>query len=614
MEIKEITVNKEKELDLLFLLRTVLKHWRQMIIAAVICVVLFDAFHAVKYYNDWKRGTEAAAALEAQQEEARLLAEENQRKAREAEEEAAAKREEIRQESIEKAGREAKKEANKEAEKIVDSAEREAKEAFADYTSAKQKKEEILDYQSHLLLMRFDTANVSESRSVYYFNGNKGLTGIIEVLKSELLDEETLNKISKISGLSEDYASDIGNYIEIRTNNDEESTSFGIYLPERIFLVKIDEADQYEALKNYTGECVMTVTVDAPDQKSCEGITSVLTERIESDLDILRGIFGDFTSEKISEVYSTVNRTDYYEQQRAEIEKALKVDREIQEIERRVASDPAMEEFFKAMLDGSAADRKAILTRVEGEIYAEKLYEIEAAYPSEEAALESPLAEEVREPVEYPVFSRRELAFNSETLLLGVLAGVLLVCGFFAFRYLRDPHINSIAELTRYCGLTIVSVIGAGLYGNGSVPKKGLDYLIDRIGREKGDGLTLEEKRQILAADLIAQHRKAGLSSLHLILPESDIPQEGGKEVLSGTLAAEDFSKALIKELTDAQVTVTKGGSSSRSAESLKMLTEAEGLLFIEILQGSRHEDLIGDLLAGKRYSKKILGAVVFEV
>ncbi|MCI8550443.1 MAG: hypothetical protein HFI68_07640 [Lachnospiraceae bacterium] len=319
-------------------------------------------------------------------------------------------------------------------------------------------------------------------------------------------------------------------------------------------LVTVEEAEN----QKWWSADILTVRINGLDEEDCRKISDTVKEIIETETASLKKIYGDFDITLIHE--------QYFES----------ADQELLKEQQRQAAD------YSSLVSG-------VNTSIKNMTVPQKNY-----YDAllEEKGLGGDIQEEeVTEEI-------RASLFNKKYILFGAVAGVFLICCYFACRYLFSPSLRIAEDLEGYFHVPNFGILSV------EKPKKRILNFVDQWIRAafggKSGQFTEAEHIRMICAGIRIKAKKSDITSIYLTGVCNDEVCEEIKQQLCDKLKADienvRFGKSVIYD-----------------AESLEDMVSAEGIVLVERIDGSRYDELKKELDICRQSHIKVLGSVVLN-
>lgn len=425
------------------------------------------------------------------------------------------------------------------------------KEAVENYIIYEGVYEKYKEYNENSVKMQINANSVSTKRLIYQISGNQEVKNISDTYIGILPNSEICEKITQEIGWDKEIA-----YVEeliSATNSHMNVISIGEQNISNV--VENNETTDEAAL--------LTVNLISIDEESCNMMGNVVNEEVTSIATKLRGIYGDFEIELVSDEYcEEANRELLAEQQTciSEMNNANAIMNNV-----KTTLSEQQQNYFSALLE-------------------EKENEIADNF---DANIETVKTEDVK--IQF---------FNIKYIIAGAILGLFLSCCYTMFKFILDKRLitRCFVEQNLKCNYW-------GLFFESEERKKigqHIDRWINSIFMRSGEKLLPEEKLEMLCTSIKASMIKNNIEKIYIT---SSIDSN---EVRS-------FLKKMEDCMNDGQIIFEIGKSILRDADSLQAFTQSQGVIFVEQMGKSYMQDIYQEIDCCTKYQVFNLGVVTIE-
>lgn len=363
--------------------------------------------------------------------------------------------------------------------------------------------------------------------------------------------------------------------IEARDTTSDIITSFSSKVTNTTVCEQIVEELQWDIDSAYVQELItasqfaddiLTISVMGQDQDVCEKMMAIIQQVVESETAGLKALYGDFDIAVLHKQYYEGASSMLLTAQQTQVSGLNNIKTAMNNVVSNMTED--QKAYYAALLDKETA----------GEAADEGEQEDEA-----EAA---------------PSATPQANVISLKYILLGAFVGVFLACCWIAFRYLIAGALRVKDDLEE--------VFGTPLLGSLTVSDVGNRFLgqIDRFivalfagGRPK---FSEEERIEMICAGIRIAAQKADMQSVYVTSACHDEKSEQIRELLCDKLQGE------VK-------TIGQGKSVVYDPESLERMVSSDGVVLVEMVDGSLYADMLKELELCKMYKIPVIGSVVLE-
>lgn len=426
---------------------------------------------------------------------------------------------------------------------------KETEKTYSVYLSYMDSYERMTDYYQNSIKMQLDSSKVDLIRIIYNIS-NKNVAAFSEDLNAALTSEEMCKKIKDKLGWDDDES----------------------YIGELISVQNLSEKD--DKIESSNSKAVV-VNILSKDKESCEMIADILEEYINENKAQLEKDFG--ACKKISRVYcKTVNQILATSQQQivTTMKEVMAASYNLQYL-----LDEQQKIYYSALLENG----KGLTENSEEISSSEDTTVVENEDTSNLDAQDN--------SVNIPIV-------NLKYMILGLMAGLFLSCGYLVFKYSIDMKIYSKEDFNCYFQIPVLGVLSMG------EEKKKFAQIIDqyiiKIFEGKKDNVSYNEKIQMLCEGIKVDVRKNKIRKLYI----------------SGTVEGKEIDEVkshLKSMLTESDVTIICGESVDKSIESFKNLIDSEGVIFVEKTRKSMINEIEHEINVCQKYEIPIMGSILLQ-
>ncbi len=399
----------------------------------------------------------------------------------------------------------------------------------------RQYQEDLL-YCQNAVKMQLDANSVPTYTMHYAITGadvdNQVIDHIASTMEEWVVNEETCEEIRETLGwdVALSYIEDL---IEIKT---EEDTDESVTI-----VVDSDTGDH------------VTVQIQSPTKDECQSMAEIVKNHISQETTNLQDRYGSFELDLLTETY------------------AEKVDYDLRSFQ---------EGRYTALnnLRGSISGLPSSMTDDQKDYYYD-LIAYHAALESEKEALageedaEEEIAEEDAAAIAKPGIIRWRF------IILGLLLGLILACGYILLRYLLASHLR----------------VKEDMEDTYHVPMLGYFPV-----SEKRQRFTKEERIEMICAGIRVAAQKDDMKSIYLTGTAGDGESEQIIEQIQASLA-------------DSDVQISSGRDVACDPASLEQMTASDGVVFVERVDRSPYADIQKEVELCQTYNIPVIGSVVIE-
>ena len=301
---------------------------------------------------------------------------------------------------------------------------------------------------------------------------------------------------------------------------------------------------------------VMLVQVIAPDKTMCKTIADILEKEIEIKSNDLKNDMGDFNITYIGRDYSENADTNLLIQQQEYLQKLRQTKESMDDIKENLTDDQkdGLDELLK------------------------------------QQDINSGNITEIQEPVSVDYV-------NIKYILLGLFMGLVLSCCWYFMLYYLDRRLLTTDELEKYCKLHILDTFT--LDSRGSKKKCIIDCLINKMFHVEED-TDKEKKMKMIGTNIQILARKKNMNNIH-IMGVASSPE------------AENMRQDIMFQIHEEGCIISVGGSVITDSESLKRLSDSDGVILVERVRDSILKNIEKEIEICKNQGTPILGVVVIQ-
>lgn len=319
------------------------------------------------------------------------------------------------------------------------------------------------------------------------------------------------------------------------------------------------------------GNSILTIRVTARNEAECTKMIEVMETVVDEVTPEIQKLYNNFDIKKLESSYFVDNDNDLFSEQQSMRDTQNSLKNTLLTIGTDYTG--AQKEYYTSLLEKKKKENNITAKTV--------------GISSDEDA------EEVEEKEEGPV-SPIQLKY----ILIGMVAGVFLVCCFAGVTYICTSALRTTQDLTDAFQLMLIGQVSSDEQKKKRI-FSGIDKWLDDIFASKGPKFTREEQLRMINSGIRVACDKAQMKTLFVTGSSND-----------------EESQKLVSELVKAKyadVKVAKGNSIVYDAESLEQMAKADGVVFVERVGQSLYKDIERELELCKKYGVAVVGSIVVK-
>lgn len=304
------------------------------------------------------------------------------------------------------------------------------------------------------------------------------------------------------------------------------------------------------------GKNYLAIDIIAPNRKDCETIAEIVKKDIDSNLDDIREMIGEFDIKLVSEKYYT------------------KVDRDLM-------SDQCDVKETMNNLKISMRNLPYGLNENQKVYYYALLDNSETITLNEE--------DEEKEELITPVITIPDVQFiNLKYIILGIAFGVMVPCGYIALKYLLSGKVKVPEELETAFGVTVL----------GNVTDQTAKY--PEMFKKYYHHLSVDEQLKLIVSGIQVVAEKENLKKIFITTSAM-------------TERTKDICETISKAVGEIGIVCSVDRSVLYDPQAVKTMADADGVVFVEQIDISRYEEIAKEKEISTQAHTKIVGFVVVE-
>lgn len=404
-------------------------------------------------------------------------------------------------------------------------------------------------YESNSLRMQLDPNAVPTKELIYRISGNAELVNVRNAYAEIIPNDAICKKILQETNWDVEAA-----YVkELITVTNPHMDSIVVEGNE----IQLDNA-------NSTSEMI-SISIIADSEESCDTISDIVEQELNTITAKLQEQFGDFTLQKISDNYGEKTNGDLLDDKEAYAVKMNNISTVMRNLEDSLSD--AQQEYFFALLDES-------LTELNDE-NAESVVE-------EEPEVNAPQMQYI----------------NVKYIIVGAAGGMFLFLLYMLCRFLLNKHFISKYYITDDLNCPVLGVF------SGKNKKKKFGNVIDRwiikIFNKENDTFSEDKRLEMLCAGIKVMAQKGKIQKIYVT---SSVDSKEVNELIH----------KLKEALPNNEVFFEIGNSILYDAESLEKFVLTDGVIFIEQIGKSLIDEMYQETECCDKYGINNLGFVVVD-
>ena len=190
-------------------------------------------------------------------------------------------------------------------------------------------------------------------------------------------------------------------------------------------------------------------------------------------------------------------------------------------------------------------------------------------------------------------------AFHLKYMILGMMAGIFLVCVWIACKVIFASKLQTAEEIHSRYGLRLLGVFET----SGNQKKRflsGIDNLLFRLKNRRKKNLPVERQLEVISANIALSCRQSEIDSIYMTGSEYEKADKGLLDKLK-------------KEVAKQNIKVLDGGNIMYDAVSVKSAMEIGNIVLVELKGISAYNEIDREIDLFKQYHANILGVIVMS-
>ncbi len=190
-------------------------------------------------------------------------------------------------------------------------------------------------------------------------------------------------------------------------------------------------------------------------------------------------------------------------------------------------------------------------------------------------------------------------AFHLKYMILGMMAGIFLVCVWIACKVIFASKLQTAEEIHSRYGLRLLGVFET----SGNQKKRflsGIDNLLFRLKNRRKKNLPVERQLEVISANIALSCRQSEIDSIYMTGSEYEKADKGLLDKLK-------------KEVAKQNIKVLDGGNIMYDAVSVKSAMEIGNIVLVELKGISAYNEIDREIDLFKQYHADILGVIVMS-
>lgn len=416
--------------------------------------------------------------------------------------------------------------------------------AVLSYKAYQQEYVDGLKYYQESMKMKLDPSCVPTLRLQYIIDNH------YEVTYPVINKKDTTQDI--ISVLAEKVKSEsVSNAVAEALDNKVSSA----YVQELI-TTSVDDSNQ----TSVSGNDAFIINIVAEDREECEKIAEIVKNTINENMSTVREVCGEFDIKLTSEQTFETSNKDLMAAQQSAVISLNSLKSSINNLPNGMTDD--QKAYYYALLDNSGF--MSLSTTDENDANAENRLKVPEVIVPE---------------IQY---------VNMKYILVGLVLGVLFVCGWIALKYMLSAKLRTVEDITETFGLNVLGVITE----NGR--------RIPKTFRKPYHNISSEKQLQIIASRIRTVAEKEKMTRIFV----------------TGS-AMTDYLKAvsdkMCEKLETNNVVCSVGDSVLYDPLAVENMTNADGVVFVEQIDVSRYDGIAEENQISTQMHMQVMGVIVVE-
>lgn len=193
--------------------------------------------------------------------------------------------------------------------------------------------------------------------------------------------------------------------------------------------------------------------------------------------------------------------------------------------------------------------------------------------------------------------AEKAVQISVKHLIMGVIIGIILACGFIFISYLFAPALRSEEEIKTLYGIKIL-----GMVDDSALQKKklfgGIDRFILKLQNKRKKNLSLEQEMQMICTNVFLDCQKKGVQEVFLTSSTGEcIPEDVWNKIKAGC--------------EEKGIRVTSGNAIRYDAKALEQSAQIGNAVFIEKKRVSLYDELYSEIALCKEHDIYVMGMIV---
>lgn len=416
--------------------------------------------------------------------------------------------------------------------------------AVLSYKAYQQEYVDCLKYYQESMKMKLDPSCVPTLRLQYIIDNH------YEVTYPVIDKKDTTQDI--ISVLAEKVKSEsVSNAVAEALDNKVSAA----YVQELI-TTSVDDSNQ----TSVSGNDAFIINIVAEDREKCEKIAEIVKNTIDENLSAVREICGGFDIKLASEQTFEISNKDLMSAQQSAVTSLNSLKSSINNLPYGMTDD--QKTYYYALLDNDET--------VNLDTYGED-------------------DENTEDKLEVPEIVVPQIQYvNIKYLLLGLILGAIVACGWVALKYLLSAKLRVTGDITEVFEMNVL----------GNVAENGRK--IPKLFRKPYHDVPMEKQLQVITSRIQVMAEKEKMTKIFVT----------GSAM---TDCLKILCEKLSNELEEDGVVCFVGDSVLYDPMEVKRMADADGVVFIEQIDVSRYDEIAEEKKISARMHMEILGCVVVE-